>query len=77
MLIVPEADKLTVEARVAPQDIDQAEENRLMRQKGIDPALSIIERETTACCLQLRHQRDVDRWQRVERDAWIVHPLRA
>jgi glutamyl-tRNA reductase len=37
----------------------QAEENRLMRQKGIDPALAIIERETTACCLQLRHQRDV------------------
>jgi glutamyl-tRNA reductase len=37
----------------------QAEENRLMRQKGIDPALTIIERETTACCLQLRHQRDV------------------
>jgi glutamyl-tRNA reductase len=37
----------------------QAEENRLSRQKGIDPALAIIERETTACCLQLRHQRDV------------------
>jgi glutamyl-tRNA reductase len=37
----------------------QAEENRLTRQKGIDPALAIIERETTACCLQLRHQRDV------------------
>jgi glutamyl-tRNA reductase len=37
----------------------QAEENRLIRQKGIDPAVAIIERETTACCLQLRHQRDV------------------
>ncbi len=37
----------------------QAEENRLMRQKGVDPALAIIEREATACCLQLRHQRDV------------------
>ena len=37
----------------------QAEQNRLLRQKGIDPALAIIERETTACCLQLRHQRDV------------------
>ena len=37
----------------------QAEENRLTRQKGIDPALAIIERETTACFLQLRHQRDV------------------
>ena len=37
----------------------QAEENRLARQKGIDPAVAIIEREATACCLQLRHQRDV------------------
>lgn len=37
----------------------QAEQNRLLRQKGIDPALGIIERETTACWVQLRHQRDV------------------
>ena len=37
----------------------QAEQNRLKRQRGIDPALAIIERETTACCLLLRHQRDV------------------
>jgi glutamyl-tRNA reductase len=37
----------------------QAEENRRTRQKGIDPAVAIIEHETTACCLQLRHQRDV------------------
>ena len=36
----------------------QAEQNRLQRQKGIDPALVIIERETAACCSQLRHQRD-------------------
>ena len=37
----------------------QAEQNRLSRQKGIDPALAIIERETAVCCAQLRHQRDV------------------
>ena len=37
----------------------QAEQNRLSRQKGIDPATEIIERETAACYLQLRHQRDV------------------
>ena len=36
----------------------QAEQNRLSRQKGIDPAEAIIERETAACCSQLRHQRD-------------------
>ena len=36
----------------------QAEQNRLQRQKGIDPALVIIERETTACFAQLRHQHD-------------------
>ena len=29
------------------------------RQKGVDPALAIIERETAVCCSQLRHQRDV------------------
>ncbi len=37
----------------------QAEENLLSRQKGIEPALAIIERETAVCCSQLRHQRDV------------------
>ena len=36
----------------------QAEQNRLQRQKGIDPALTIIEHETTACYAQLRYQRD-------------------
>ena len=36
----------------------QAEQNRLRRHKGIDPAVAIIERETTACYAQLRHQRD-------------------
>jgi glutamyl-tRNA reductase len=36
----------------------QAEQNRLQRQKGIDPALAIIERETADCYAQLRHQRD-------------------
>jgi glutamyl-tRNA reductase len=34
----------------------QAEENRLQRQKGVDPALVIIERETAACHALLRHQ---------------------
>ncbi len=36
----------------------QAEQNRVERQKGINPALVIIERETTSCYAQLRHQRD-------------------
>jgi len=36
----------------------QAEQNRLERQKGIDPALAIIERETASCYAQLHHQRD-------------------
>jgi glutamyl-tRNA reductase len=36
----------------------QAEQNRLRRQKGIDPALVIIERETSSCYAHLRHQRD-------------------
>ena len=35
-----------------------AEQNRLQRQKGIDPALAIIERETAACYALLRHQHD-------------------
>lgn len=34
----------------------QAEQNRLRRQKGIDPALAIIERETTLCLAALRHR---------------------
>jgi glutamyl-tRNA reductase len=36
----------------------QAEQNRLQRQKGIDPALVIIERQTAACCALLHHQHD-------------------
>jgi glutamyl-tRNA reductase len=36
----------------------QAEQNRLRRRKGIDPALAIIERETAACYAMLRHQHD-------------------
>jgi glutamyl-tRNA reductase len=35
----------------------QAEENRRQRQKGVDPALVIIERETAACYALLRQQR--------------------
>ena len=35
----------------------QAEANRKQRQRGIDPALAIIERETASCCAALRHQR--------------------
>ncbi len=34
----------------------QAEQNRMKRQKGIDPALAIIERETTLCLAALRHR---------------------
>jgi glutamyl-tRNA reductase len=36
----------------------QAEQNRLQRQKAIDPALIIIERETAECYAKLRHQHD-------------------
>lgn len=36
----------------------QAEQNRLERQKGIEPALVIIEHETARCYAQLRRQRD-------------------
>jgi glutamyl-tRNA reductase len=36
----------------------QAEQNRLQRLKGVDPALVIIERETAACYALLRHQHD-------------------
>ena len=36
----------------------QSEQNRLQRQKGIDPALMIIERETADCYAKLRHQHD-------------------
>jgi len=35
----------------------QAEGNRRRRQKGVDPALAIIEREATACFAALLHQR--------------------
>jgi glutamyl-tRNA reductase len=34
----------------------QAERNRQARQKGVDPALAIIERETEACLATLRHR---------------------
>ncbi len=34
----------------------QAERNRRNRQKGVDPALAIIERETSACLAELRHR---------------------
>jgi glutamyl-tRNA reductase len=34
----------------------QAEQNRQRRQKGIDPALAIIERETELCLANLRHR---------------------
>jgi glutamyl-tRNA reductase len=37
----------------------QAEQNRLRRQKGVDPALVIIEKETAACFAHLRHQQDI------------------
>lgn len=36
----------------------QSEQNRLQRQKGIDPALMIIERETADCYAKLQHQHD-------------------
>jgi glutamyl-tRNA reductase len=36
----------------------QAEQNRLQRRKGIDPALAIIERETAACYTSVRHSHD-------------------
>jgi glutamyl-tRNA reductase len=34
----------------------QAEQNRRLRQKGVDPALAIIERETELCLASLRHR---------------------
>ena len=34
----------------------QAEQNRQKRQKGVDPALAIIERETELCLANLRHR---------------------
>jgi len=36
----------------------QAEQNRLQRQKGVDPALIIIERETADCYAKLQNQHD-------------------
>jgi glutamyl-tRNA reductase len=35
----------------------QTEANRARRQKKVDPALAIIERETTACLAALRHKK--------------------
>jgi glutamyl-tRNA reductase len=64
----------------------QAEENRRQRQKGVDPALMIIEHETAACYALLRHQRtagavlrqlgdSVDTIRRRELDAFFAtHP---
>jgi glutamyl-tRNA reductase len=37
----------------------QANQNRLKRQSGIDPAIAIIDQETASCYAQLLHQRDV------------------
>jgi glutamyl-tRNA reductase len=39
----------------------QAEQNRRRREKGVDPALLIIEKETSACYSLLKHQHDVGR----------------
>jgi glutamyl-tRNA reductase len=36
----------------------RAEQNRLQRQKGVDPALTIIEREASDCYARLCHQQD-------------------
>jgi glutamyl-tRNA reductase len=35
----------------------QADDNRRRRQRGVDPALAIIEREATACFAAIRHER--------------------
>jgi glutamyl-tRNA reductase len=48
----------------------QAEENRHQRQKGVDPALLIIEREATACYAALRHQRTAGAVLRELGDNW-------
>ena len=61
----------------------QADQNRLRRQKGVDPALLIIERETAACCTLVRHQQAAGAlpaaaWQprRSAPPARADHPLR-
>ena len=52
--------KIGTLAQVTLYDIDdlraQAEQNRQERQKGVDPALVIIDRETAACHALLKHQ---------------------
>jgi glutamyl-tRNA reductase len=54
----------------------QAEQNRLRRQKGIDPALAIIERETAACYAMLRHQHDAGHLLRELGDSYDAARLR-
>src|SRR5262249_20046315 len=54
----------------------QAEQNRQRRQKGIDPALAIIERETAACYAMLRHQHDAGHPLREPADAYDGAGLR-
>jgi glutamyl-tRNA reductase len=48
----------------------QAEENRRQRQKGVDPALLIIEREAAACFAALLHQRHAGAVLRQIGDNW-------
>ena len=48
----------------------QAEENRRRRQKGIDPALAIIDRETAACYAALLHHRHAGAVLRQLGDNW-------
>ncbi len=48
----------------------QADENRRHRQKGVDPALAIIEREATACFAALHHQRHAGAVLRQLGDNW-------
>ncbi len=48
----------------------QADENLRRRQKGVEPALAIIERETTACYADLRHQRYAGAVLRQLGDSW-------
>ena len=52
----------------------QAEENRRRAQKGVDPALAIIERETAACFAALRHQRHAGAVLRAARRQRRRHP---
>jgi glutamyl-tRNA reductase len=48
----------------------QAEENRKRRQRGVDPALAIIEREATACFTAVRHLRHSGTVLRQLGDTW-------